>query len=97
MLVRVKSADVNVPQSIGSSPVSVNTSAGVVDVAEDAASTRTGAVVSLMTNVLSAVPCAWLVVCAAVARTTQLPVPEWARVRAPAFTVHEEAVVDTTE
>ena len=97
MLVSVKSAEVNVPQSIGSSPVSVNTNAGVVDAAEDAASTRTGAVVSLMTNVLSAVPCEWVAVCAAVARTTQFPVPEWARVRAPAFTVHEEAVVDTTE
>ena len=97
MFVSRKSAAVRVPQSIGSSPVRVKTRAGVVTVAEDAASTRTGAVVSLMTNVRSRVPWAWVAVCAAVARTTQLPVPEWERVRVPEFTVHDEAVVDTTE
>ena len=52
---------------------------------------------SEMTNVRSVAADEYVSVCAAVARTTQSPSPENVNVRVPEFTVHEDAVVDTTE
>lgn len=97
MFVSTKSVNVTVVQSIGSSPVSVNTRFWLDDVDDAAARARTGAVVSEMTNVRSVAADEYVSVCAAVARTTQSPSPENVNVRVPEFTVHEDAVVDTTE
>jgi hypothetical protein len=95
--VRTKSADVTVLQSMASFPVSVNDRFCEDDAADTAASTSTGAVVSAMTNVRSRVAAEYVSVWAALARTTQFPSPENVSVRAPEFTVHDDAVVDTTE
>ena len=95
--VRTKSADVTVLQSTASFPVSVNDRFCEDDVADTAASTSTGAVVSAMTNVRSRVAAEYVSVWAALARTTQFPSPENVSVRAPEFTVHDDAVVDITE
>jgi hypothetical protein len=95
--VRTKSADVTVLQSTASFPVSVNDRFCEDDAADTAASTSTGAVVSAMTNVRSRVAAEYVSVWAALARTTQFPSPENVSVRAPEFTVHDDAVVDTTE
>ena len=48
-------------------------------------------------KVRSSVAELYVEVCADEARTTQSPAPEKVRVRVPEFTVHDEAVVDTTE
>jgi hypothetical protein len=97
MFVSTKSVDVTVAQSTGSSPVRVNTTFWFDDAGAAAASTRTGAVVSAMTNVRSTEADAYVSVWVAVARTTQSPSPENVSVRVPEFTAHDDAVVDTTE
>lgn len=94
--VNVKSDATTDPQAIGSLPVSVNVIVELVDVGDEAESTSVGGVWSTTVNVLSIVAVEYPSVCAAVTRTTHVPVPEYVSERVFEVMEHESAVVDTT-
>ena len=94
---RLKSAAVAVVQSMGSLPVSSKESVVVELDALVAVSVNVGVTVSMMLKVLSRVSDACVSVVAAVARTTQLPVPVNVNVRVPDTTEHVVVVLETIE
>lgn len=95
--VSTKSDAVTEVQSIGSFPVSVNTIVAEVELDAVAARVNIGGVWSAIVNVRSSVAAEYPSVCAAVARTTHDPTPEYERVRELELTEHDVAEVDMTE